>query len=464
MTMTKLKDGTPIKIAEHPTRNQRRCVVYCPESMEYSTDDLKEELIDQGVKDLRRITRKIDGKDTPTPTIILTIEGTVVPQSVNFGWIRAQTRPYYPTPMLCYGCYSYGHPRKRCTAKEPVCGICSGNHVNTPDNPCRLDPYCKHCKNNSHPVMSRKCPIYVMEVEIQHLMVDRNIGYPAARRMWDSEHRKTTAASVVSASNDARFAELNCKFDRLLIETGKKDQQLEALRQEAMKRDAQITRLFEMLSQSKQEVAMKDKKIAELEAILAAAGINVPSMSTNYTESNMENIETIRTEPGTATGITTGTAANTATGTETGTTKKTGAIKKTPKGTTEKPSTLTRKSRSRSRSRSPINAQHKGGKDGRSQSTDPRGKRHPEPTSSETKNNFTTNTQNPTGKKSKQYKAKSENSNNTKLDVTTLIISDDENKVSQKSKSHVENMDTESIGELDISSDEHGSEAEEVKL
>lgn len=276
-SMAKLADGSEIKIAEHPTLNQTRCVISCEESKEYETEELKAELQDQGVIGIRRITRRVNGKDTPTPTIILTIEGTVVPQSIYFGWVHCRTRPYYPSPMLCYGCFEYGHPKARCKSQISVCGNCSGNHLCSTENPCNEQSFCKHCKENSHPVSSKKCPVYLKETEIQHIRIDEGISYPQARRIWETEHRQKNAANVVNESNDQRFAELNNKFDKLLVETGKTEIEMKQMRKEMATKDQKIDLLISALKQRDQLLVEKEARIAALEAALAAANIQLPA-------------------------------------------------------------------------------------------------------------------------------------------------------------------------------------------
>lgn len=259
MKLDQLNDGFQVRVSTHPVYNYSKCVISCEESIKYSDDQIKEHLQDQGVVEIRRITRPGEGKDRiATPTVILTIEGTVIPPNVDFGWIRCRTRPYYPSPMLCYGCFEYGHTRAKCSQTEPTCGKCSGIHMITPDIPCSANPYCKHCKTDLHSVSSRQCPAYQKEVEIQHLKVDNGISYPAARRAYNLQHSQQSMAAVVTAENDKRFADINAKLDNVLKELGKKDQQIEALIAANNKKD--------------KEIAEKDRRIAALEAVLATAG------------------------------------------------------------------------------------------------------------------------------------------------------------------------------------------------
>lgn len=260
-SMTQLDDGFAIKIENHPRLNSSKCVISCSESTEYSDAEILEELKDQGITGIRRITRPSrEGTDRiPTPTIILTIEGTVIPPNVDFGWIRCRTRPYYPSPMLCFECFEYGHTRARCQKTTPTCGHCSGDHANTPAQPCQENQYCKHCKNDSHPVSSRKCPSYEKENEIQHIMVDSGIGYPAARRAYEQKYNQRSMAAVVVAGHEQRLAELEAKMEakmnKVMLELGKKDEQ--------------INQLLFVVDRQQNEIAEKDRRIAALEAELA---------------------------------------------------------------------------------------------------------------------------------------------------------------------------------------------------
>lgn len=196
---------------------------------------LRQQLEPQGVKDLRRIRRrKPDGTYENTPTIILTISGTVIPPHVDFGWSRCKTRNYYPSPMQCYRCWSFGHTGKRCTEPFRICGRCSkvheedriqsteaeaANHMAIDRPPCVETVFCKNCKVNEHPASSRKCPIYEKEVEIQRIRIDQGISYPQASREYEvrngQNQHSSAYSNVVSASKDAEIGELKAVVAQL---------------------------------------------------------------------------------------------------------------------------------------------------------------------------------------------------------------------------------------------------------
>lgn len=218
-----------------------------------SDDYLKTQLAAQGVKDLRRIRRRLpDGTFVNTPTIILTISGTVIPEHVDFGWTRCKTRNYYPSPMLCFHCWSFGHTGKRCTEPQRTCGRCCKIHpedqapaaaenereVNAhgglPSNSqatnrflCSESFFCKNCKTDDHPVSSRKCPVYLKEVEIQKIRIDCNIPYPQARREFEARQNASTSTAtfsgVVVASKDAEIESLKAAICQMQEDAKKKD-------------------------------------------------------------------------------------------------------------------------------------------------------------------------------------------------------------------------------------------------
>lgn len=261
LRMQKLNDGTEISITEHPQLNQRKCVVSNADSTDLDDGYLKEQLANQGVKDIRRIRRRqADGSFTNTPTIILTISGTVVPEHIDFGWSRCRTRNYYPTPMQCYHCWRFGHTNSANKCPEPfrICGKCCKVHpedkvsktpgssesvTNAADyrtaresatvgpiqkrSEC-VDPlFCWNCNTSDHAASSKKCPIYVKELAIQHIRVDNNLSYPQARREYEARNatdkHTDTFAGTVNQSKDVEVEGLKATVKQLLEDSKRKD-------------------------------------------------------------------------------------------------------------------------------------------------------------------------------------------------------------------------------------------------
>lgn len=197
LQMKSLIDGTPIEIVYHPTLNQRRCVVTCRDVIDIDEKDLLAELGDQDVTGVQRITRwdAIKKVKIPTPTLILTIRGTVIPEAVFFGFIRVSTRNYYSNPMQCYGCFKYGHTSKNCKQAAQLCRNCGKNHnENDKERICEAEAYCVNC-TGKHPSTSRTCPEWKKEFQISKIRVDLGISYKEAKNKYESLNNGPSYAS-----------------------------------------------------------------------------------------------------------------------------------------------------------------------------------------------------------------------------------------------------------------------------
>uniref|UniRef100_A0A8D8HQ02 (northern house mosquito) hypothetical protein n=1 Tax=Culex pipiens TaxID=7175 RepID=A0A8D8HQ02_CULPI len=100
--LKQLIDGTDVVVTDHPTLNQVRCVVSCSQAIGMTEEELVNELKDQRVTAVRKFTRLVNGVRQETASMVLTIQGTVKPEFVYFGFQRCEARLYIPAPMMCY--------------------------------------------------------------------------------------------------------------------------------------------------------------------------------------------------------------------------------------------------------------------------------------------------------------------------------------------------------------------------
>ncbi|XP_055605337.1 uncharacterized protein LOC129753539 [Uranotaenia lowii] len=177
--MKKLIDGTPIEIGSHPNLNRRKFVVSCGEVIDMTEADLLAELLSQKITEVRRITKKTPAGIIGTPTLVLTINSTVIPEFVNFGLLRVRTRLYIPQPLLCRQCFSYGHPKKRCP-NERACSICSSQKHDSSE--CPGKKFCRTCQSHEHSPAERTCPKWVEESTALRISAEQNLSLAAARQ------------------------------------------------------------------------------------------------------------------------------------------------------------------------------------------------------------------------------------------------------------------------------------------
>lgn len=113
LSITKLSDGTDVEITTHTTLNSVQGVVYEPDTIDDKEDEILEHLKSQGVTQVRRIRKRVNNVLRNTPMLVLTLSGAVLPEFVYFGLLRVPIRTYYPSPLICYNCGIYGHPKKK---------------------------------------------------------------------------------------------------------------------------------------------------------------------------------------------------------------------------------------------------------------------------------------------------------------------------------------------------------------
>jgi hypothetical protein len=193
LALKHLFDGTEIKIQLHPVLNTRRCVISCREILNEKEEEIAKWLAEEGVTAVRRITRMDNGNRINTPTLILTINGTVVPEHIRVGPLRIKTRTYIPDPMLCFHCYAYGHTKLRCKSGAK-CRNCSGCHETTSE--CNAEAFCFHCKGKHSPA-SRQCPKYAAEKEILRIQHTKGISHQEAAKQLEAGGGSFAAVSKI---------------------------------------------------------------------------------------------------------------------------------------------------------------------------------------------------------------------------------------------------------------------------
>lgn len=87
-------------------------------------DELLRWMKDEGVIEVRRITRMENGSkvNTPSPS-----KERLYQTISRLALCEIKTRLYVPNPTICYSCYQYGHTKLRCKSAA-ICRNCSKVH------------------------------------------------------------------------------------------------------------------------------------------------------------------------------------------------------------------------------------------------------------------------------------------------------------------------------------------------
>ncbi|XP_055605135.1 uncharacterized protein LOC129753347 [Uranotaenia lowii] len=237
--LDRLIDGTPITVELHPTLNYCQCVVSCNNVEKLSNEELQTYLADQGIVKVYRFIRKQGKKDIPTSSMVLTIRGSAPPPYVFFGFIRVATRTYYPRPLLCYNCGTYGHTKNRCK-NETICLDC-GNSCDRKEK-CLNQPHCINCGSN-HPAIDRNCPLYIDEQAIIRLRIDRGISQAEATREYRNRVTNQQLSRPLQQSNsdakkDQRIRELEAQIALLTKQLAKFNDRAEEINDITLVKDS----------------------------------------------------------------------------------------------------------------------------------------------------------------------------------------------------------------------------------
>ncbi|GFT73847.1 uncharacterized protein TNCV_1353231 [Trichonephila clavipes] len=171
-----------ITVVPHNTLNYSRGVISAADLLNVSTEEIKENMVDQKVCEVRRITIRRDGQVLNTKHLILTFSTPELPQSVKAAYLHCPVRPYIPNPLRCFQCQRFGHSKTVCRG-QPTCSRCAEVGHDSAD--CKAKERCVNCKGD-HSSFSRSCPTWILEKEITAVKIKNKLSYPEARRVVSS--------------------------------------------------------------------------------------------------------------------------------------------------------------------------------------------------------------------------------------------------------------------------------------
>jgi hypothetical protein len=171
----------PVSVIPHKTLNTSKGIIKCRDISMCSEEEILENLLDQGVSNVKRIRVKRNGTLVATHSYILEFKTITLPEAVFMAYIKAEVEEYIPNPLRCYKCQLFGHHKDRCS-KPAVCGNCGTSHE---ENPCPNLPFCINCKEK-HPASDRNCSKWKIEKEILAVRNRLKISHPEARKIVEA--------------------------------------------------------------------------------------------------------------------------------------------------------------------------------------------------------------------------------------------------------------------------------------
>ncbi|GBN78254.1 hypothetical protein AVEN_58290-1 [Araneus ventricosus] len=189
-----------VTVSPHATLNSSKGVITCGELLNVPTEEILKELQGQGVSHVRRISIRRDGQLLNTKHLILTFDSAKLPENIKAGYMRLSVRTYIPNPLRCFKCQRFGHSKTSCRGTL-TCARCA--EVGHESTDCTRTEKCVNCKGE-HTSFSRNCIAWTREKEIITTKIKKQISYPEARKLVNSQ-TPTPGNSYVSVAKKIIF-------------------------------------------------------------------------------------------------------------------------------------------------------------------------------------------------------------------------------------------------------------------
>lgn len=266
-----------VSVKDFVALNSSQGIIYCPELIETSCNEIIEGLSSQGVTNAYKINKK--GSSSSTPLIILTFNNRIQPASIVVGYTIIEVRRYIQNPMRCVNCQKFGHTKKYCK-ESAVCEKCSipeKDHKECEEINCLIcvevalrdakhymcGPIkCVNC-HEAHSSSDHICPIFKREFEINKLKIERSLTYFEAKKLFDqtnsSEFSGLFANNPMTGNNNIN--ELNSIVANL---SKKLDTEIKVNKDREVRYQAFIKRQEEMIINLESVIKSKDLLINKL--------------------------------------------------------------------------------------------------------------------------------------------------------------------------------------------------------
>lgn len=241
LKITRLRD-IEVEVVPHATLNVSKGVVTCKDLLNCTTDEILEELKEEGVTLVKRIFVRRNGTLQETATHILTFNTPVLPQKIKVAFYSLPVRPYIPIPVRCFRCQRFGHTSQKCS-NEQICVCGEKPHDGTP---CEQPIKCVNCKG-PHSARSKLCPVFKQENTIQRVKTLGQLSYVEAKKIVMTEktpitgksYAQTTACNTSSVSPEIVKEVVN-NLTPIIVSAVKKELVTDTFKSQTLK-DSDVT-------------------------------------------------------------------------------------------------------------------------------------------------------------------------------------------------------------------------------
>ena len=181
--------GAAVEVVDQKQNNGIKGVIYNVYAG-WSDEEILDMAEGSRVKEARRFLRR-DGlvdNERPMP-VLLTFEGTALPDRVFFEGMSFPVRAYEQPPLRCFKCQKFGHVASACRGQRR-CMRCGEEHD---IKECRTElPKCCNC-GGDHKASFYKCEHFSRAKKVQEVRVKEKISYADAVKRVQTEENASQA-------------------------------------------------------------------------------------------------------------------------------------------------------------------------------------------------------------------------------------------------------------------------------
>ncbi|XP_022215155.2 uncharacterized protein LOC111069406 [Drosophila obscura] len=211
VSLLSLNSRTDVEVQEHWNLNHGRAVMHSYELAQCSEAEIVQQLQQQNVIQVRKITRrKKHNQRHETGLIVLQFGQPDPPSSIQMGCKVIRLHPYVPHPRRCWNCLYFGHHARQCH-RPRTCANCGyAYHLNVGER-CNRTQACLNCRASKvphprHHIFDRKCPTFVLEDRIKAISVLSGVS----RRRAISIYKSQSHRDMTYFAEGARLSYLKC--------------------------------------------------------------------------------------------------------------------------------------------------------------------------------------------------------------------------------------------------------------
>ena len=167
----------------------------------------------QGVKEVKRVSIKKEGKIIKRNTYIMTFDQAKIPKNIKVvGYTMERVKQFVHNPLRCYNCQKYGHHEDNCRGQQ-VYGKCDQQNPDHHSDKCDYPYKCANC-GGDHSIYARSCESWRLGREILGIKHKNNIPYNEAWKMVVGS--KTTMYSQAVQHNQTQYNNYGRMVKRLI--------------------------------------------------------------------------------------------------------------------------------------------------------------------------------------------------------------------------------------------------------